>query len=200
MLLKPLNVPTFASYWRELQDTLQVKISPCRLFKKQIKRTLEKESTMKNLEITGLKNNKKVVEGLQQLLADFHVYFANLRGYHWNIKGAGFFNLHEKFEELYDMAADQIDEIAERLLQLDEVPENKIDKLAKKAKLTAKGEPEPEKAMIKHLLEDMQYMIESVRTVAGIAEEAGDKGTADMIGGYLPGFEKNVWMLNSYIA
>ena len=36
----------------------------------------------------------KVVESLQQLLADYQVFYANLRGFHWNIKGHGFFVLH----------------------------------------------------------------------------------------------------------
>lgn len=29
----------------------------------------------------------KVVEALQQLLADYQVFYTNLRGFHWNIKG-----------------------------------------------------------------------------------------------------------------
>ena len=41
-----------------------------------------------------------VVSALHQLLADFQVYYTNLRGFHWNIKGHGFFVLHEKFEEI----------------------------------------------------------------------------------------------------
>lgn len=35
----------------------------------------------------------KVVEALQQLLADYQVFYTNLRGFHWNIKGHGFFVL-----------------------------------------------------------------------------------------------------------
>ena len=30
-----------------------------------------------------------VVSALHQLLADFQVYYTNLRGFHWNIKGHG---------------------------------------------------------------------------------------------------------------
>ena len=41
-----------------------------------------------------------VVE-LNTLLADYHVYYQNLRNFHWNILGDNFFELHEKFEELY---------------------------------------------------------------------------------------------------
>ena len=39
-----------------------------------------------------------VVKSLQQLLADFQVYYTNLRGFHWNIQGPDFFVLHSKFE------------------------------------------------------------------------------------------------------
>ena len=55
---------------------------------------------MKTLDYLHL-NEKKVadvVAALQQLLADFQVHYTNLRGFHWNIKGHGFFVLHEKFE------------------------------------------------------------------------------------------------------
>src|SRR5210317_1597320 len=55
---------------------------------------------------------------LNRLLADYQVYYQNLRGLHWNIKGKEFFELHVKFEEFYDDAVIKIDEIAERILTL----------------------------------------------------------------------------------
>ena len=53
---------------------------------------------MKTLDYLHL-NEKKVAgvaSALHQLLADFQVHYTNLRGMHWNIKGHGFFVLHEK--------------------------------------------------------------------------------------------------------
>ena len=66
----------------------------------------------------GLDGNKvqPVVKGLAQLLADYQVFYTNLRGLHWNVKGNRFFGLHAKYEELYNDAAEKVDEIAERLL------------------------------------------------------------------------------------
>jgi hypothetical protein len=40
----------------------------------------------------------KLVEGLNQLLANYQVFYMNVRGFHWNIKGEKFFELHAKFE------------------------------------------------------------------------------------------------------
>src|SRR5690606_6173327 len=68
------------------------------------------------------KETKKNIELLNELLANFQVYYQNLRGVHWNIRGKRFFDLHVKFEELYNNAQMRVDEIAERILTLDGVP------------------------------------------------------------------------------
>lgn len=60
---------------------------------------------MKTLNVTGLNPSEKVVNALAQLLADFQVHYTNLRNLHWNVKGHGFFILHEKYEELYNDVA-----------------------------------------------------------------------------------------------
>ena len=57
----------------------------------------------------------KVVEKLNTLLSSYQVYYQNLRGYHWNIVGKDFFELHLKFEDYYNNAQVKIDEIAERI-------------------------------------------------------------------------------------
>ena len=72
---------------------------------------------MKTLDYLHLNESTSatVVASLKQLLADFQVHYMNLRGFHWNIKGRGFFVLHAKFEELYNDAAEKVDQIAERI-------------------------------------------------------------------------------------
>ena len=55
--------------------------------------------------ILGLNQEKIVglVVELNQLLANYQVYYQSLRGLHWNIKGKSFFELHLKFEEFYSI-------------------------------------------------------------------------------------------------
>ncbi len=52
----------------------------------------------------GIKDNdaRKLTKELNQLLSDYQVFYMNVRGFHWNIKGEKFFELHAKFEELYN--------------------------------------------------------------------------------------------------
>jgi starvation-inducible DNA-binding protein len=59
---------------------------------------------------------------INQLLSSYQVHYQNLRLLHWNIKGEQFFELHAKYEELYNRSQVIIDDLAERLLALDETP------------------------------------------------------------------------------
>ena len=90
---------------------------------------------MKTLEFIKLNESgaNNVVASLQQLLADFQVYYTNLRGFHWNIKGHNFFVLHSQFEKMYDDTAEKVDEIAERILMLGGTPANKFSDYLKVA-------------------------------------------------------------------
>ena len=72
-------------------------------------------------------NSEKLIIELNQLLSDFHIYYQNTRGFHWNIKGKRFFELHVKFEELYTEALTSIDEIAERILTIGGTPLHAFD-------------------------------------------------------------------------
>ena len=60
---------------------------------------------MKRLEVLGLDEKKvqHVVVDLSLLLADLQVFYSNLRGFHWDVKGHGFFVMHSKYEELTTM-------------------------------------------------------------------------------------------------
>ena len=135
---------------------------------------------MKTLDYLHL-NEKKVadvVSALHQLLADFQVHYTNLRGFHWDIKGHGFFVLHGKFEDMYNDAAEKVDEIAERILMLGGTPENKFSEYLKVAKVK-------------------EISVED-RKVIELANEAGDDATADLMTGYLKEQEKMVWMLVAF--
>ncbi len=68
------------------------------------------------------KSTATLADQLNDLLANYQVFYMNVRGFHWNIRGDKFFELHAKFEELYTDALVKIDEIAERILTLGYTP------------------------------------------------------------------------------
>ena len=84
-------------------------------------------------------NNSKLVERLNRLLADYQIFYQNLRGLHWNVKGPQFFMLHEKYEELYNEAAETVDEVAERILMIGGQPLHTFTDYLKTAELKESG-------------------------------------------------------------
>ena len=155
---------------------------------------------MKTLDYLNLdnKNVENVVVALQNLLADFQVYYTNIRGFHWEIKGRGFFVLHEKFESMYDDAAAKVDEIAERILTLGGTPENKYSGYLKVARIPEVSGVSSSKEAVDNVLNTYKHFIAEERKLIGLAEEANDVVTADMLTGYLKEQEKMVWMLVAF--
>ena len=152
---------------------------------------------MKTLDFLHVNESKAaaVVAGLNQLLADFQVYYTNLLGFHWESKGHGFFVLHSKFEELYDDAAEKVDELAERILMLGGTPENRFSEYLKKAHIQEISGVACGSDAVDNILETYRHLIREERKLIDVANDANDVVTADLLTGYLKEQEKLVWIL-----
>ena len=148
----------------------------------------------------GLDKEKtaKTVSELNILLADYHLYYQKLRNFHWNVIGKNFFDLHEKFEELYDEAKLKVDEIAERILTLRYQPTSNMSEYLKDSNLKESPSDISDSKMIEILLEDHGLLLKQMRKVLEIADKSGDEGTIDLIGAYIRELEKTSWMLDAW--
>ena len=155
---------------------------------------------MKTLDYLHLDENAagKLVQSLQQLLADFQVHYMNLRGFHWNIQGHGFFVLHSKFEEMYDDTAEKVDQIAERILMLGGVPSNKFSEYLKVARVKEVSGVSCGDEALKNILDTYGHLIDEERKLLSLASGAGDEATVALMSDYLKEQEKLVWMLVAY--
>lgn len=153
---------------------------------------------MSYLNIKDEKLHTTVVE-LNILLADYHMYYQNLRNFHWNILGENFFELHKKFEELYTDARLKIDEIAERILTLRYHPVSKLTDYLKIASVTESESEKTDKEMVSNILENHTILLKQMNKVIKEADKINDEGTIDLIGAYIRELEKNSWMLDAFI-
>jgi len=141
---------------------------------------------------------KITVEELNVLLADYHIYYQKLRNFHWNVIGKNFFDLHEKFEELYDDAKLKVDEIAERILTLRYQPTSNLSDYLKDSNLEESPSDISDSKMIELLLKDHGLLLKQMRKVVEVADAGGDEGTIDLIGAYIREMEKTSWMLDAW--
>ena len=147
----------------------------------------------------GLEPKKidKTAKELNRLLANYQVYYQNLRNYHWNITGQHFFDLHINFEDLYNEAKVNIDEIAERVLTLRKSPMSTLSEYLKTAEVKEYS-TEDTHEMVESILSDHKKLISNMRDVLEVAGDANDEGTVDLVAGFLGSIEKKSWMLDAW--
>src|SRR3712207_3695007 len=112
------------------------------------------------LNYNRLQNVEGVVKGLEQLLADYQVYYTNLRGFHWNVQGHAFYQLHPALEGMYDQTATRVDDIAERILQLGGTPTAQFSEYLKVAKVQEAGVVHCPREIVASLLETIPYLVD----------------------------------------
>ncbi|MDN3644203.1 Dps family protein [Lutimonas halocynthiae] len=137
---------------------------------------------------------------LNELLANFQVYYQNLRGLHWNIKGKSFFELHVKFEELYTDSQEKIDMIAERILTLEGTPLHTFEDYSSLAKVPVGKNVSNDSESLQLIVTALTTLIEIERGILNQSDEADDEGTNSMMSDFISEQEKTVWMLKAWLA
>lgn len=140
-----------------------------------------------------------VPASMNSLLADTTLFYQKLRHYHWNVQGQKFFELHVKFEEIYDKWVLFIDEIAERIIALDTVPLHTLDSMLKHATLREDEEIPEGREMVNRIIADLLALRDSIDKIIAAAEESGDRTTANILDGIRDGLEADLWMLKAWL-
>jgi starvation-inducible DNA-binding protein len=155
---------------------------------------------MKNINNIGLDDtaSQTTAVELNDLLSNYQLFYMNLRGFHWNIKGKKFFELHLKFEELYNDALIKVDEIAERVLTLSATPLHSFKKYLETSDIEPAENVTDGEIAIDSVLEALKTLLGKERAILSIASEANDEGTVALMSDYIVQQEKLVWMLSAY--
>ncbi len=147
------------------------------------------------------KGKNEIIEGLNIYLANLHVLYTKLHNYHWNVEGKSFFQLHSKLEELYTNYATEIDEVAERILQLGGRPAASMKEYLELAQFQeAPSKKYTGDEVVNALLDDFTKMCKILREGIKLAEQYKDEVTVDMAVGTLANLEKNIWMLKAFLS
>lgn len=140
-----------------------------------------------------------LAEKLNELLANYSIFYQNTRGYHWNIKGEKFFELHLKFEELYNDLLLKIDELAERILTLEHTPKHNYADYRITSKIKESSQVSDGIKAVEDILASFQTIIILQRELLIISSDADDEGTNALMSDYVREQEKLVWMYSSFL-
>lgn len=154
---------------------------------------------MKNRIGLDAKQAEGLAVELNKLLANYQMFYQNLRGLHWNISGTNFFELHLKFEEFYNDAVIKVDEIAERILTLEGEPLHTFSDYLKTATIKEEKGIADGKTGVAVVVNNFSSLIGQERVILSLAADAEDEGTVSLMSDYISETEKTLWMLSAYL-
>ena len=146
-----------------------------------------------------IKESEELVNELNGLLSNYQIYYQNLRGLHWNIRGKRFFDLHIKFEELYNDSQIKIDLIPERVLTLGGVPLHTFSDYIANSKLKVGKNISKDVDAIQLILESLSTLLQIERVILNKSGAINDEGTNAMMSDFIAEQEKTNWMLKAWM-
>jgi len=150
--------------------------------------------------ILGLpvKESEEMAQDLNVLLSNFQVYYQNLRGIHWNIRGKRFFELHVKFEELYNDAQLKVDMVAERILTIGGNPLHTFEDYIKHNKLQVGKSISNDEKAVHLIIESLSGLLKIEREILNKSDDINDEGTNALMSDFISEQEKTVWMMRAW--
>lgn len=144
--------------------------------------------------------SRRLAEKLNVLLADYMMFYQNTRALHWNIKGEKFFELHVKFEELYNDLLVKVDELAERVLTLGVTPLHTFEDYVETSSIKSKKNISEARESVELVLSSFETVLIKQRELLELSGDAGDEGTNALMSDYIREQEKLVWMYSAYLG
>jgi len=135
---------------------------------------------------------------LTRLLADTYTLYLKTHGYHWNVEGPHFQQLHALFMEQYTEMWTASDDLAERIRALGFYAPGSYTQMSELASLKEEDSNPPDwKSMVQTLAKGHEQVAKTAREVLRVAEETGDDATSDVVAPRVTLHEKTAWMLRA---
>jgi starvation-inducible DNA-binding protein len=143
---------------------------------------------------------ERMVNLLNQQLADTADLYSQTKQAHWNVKGPEFYQLHLLFDQLAESIVELSDMIAERVTALGGFARGTVRMSASDSRL-------PEYPL--HLSKGLQHVealaeryaqyAAGVRADIDASADAGDQGTSDLLIEIVRTIDKEVWFLDAHL-
>lgn len=147
----------------------------------------------------GVEDSSMIIGDLNTLLSNYQVYYQNLRGIHWNIRGKRFFELHVKFEELYNDSQLKVDAIAERILTIGGKPLHTFEDYIKHNSLKIGKNISKDDQAVQLIVDSLSGLLKIEREILNKTDDMGDEGTNSMMSDFISEQEKTIWMMNAWL-
>jgi starvation-inducible DNA-binding protein len=141
----------------------------------------------------------KLITSLQRAFANVVNEYLHAHGFHWNVVGKDFPQLHEFFQEIYEDVYGSIDPLAEILRKLDVKSPFQLSQFAA-LKTTSEADPEDAEGMVKALFDMNNQVIASLNLAFKEANTVNQQGVCNFIAERIDMHQKWAWQLRSTLG
>lgn len=146
-------------------------------------------------------NNSEVAAKLAQVLADTVTARYILQGYHWNVLGPNFGEMHDFFAMLYEDVAESVDPLAENILKVG-FPAPYL--LSDYVELSTIKEERLDGSSPQFLLQSALRVIETLHDchsdAIALADSCGLHGLEDFLAGRVDMYTKWRWQIKAFLG
>ncbi len=138
---------------------------------------------------------------MNQQLANLTDLRTQAKQAHWSVMGTGFFMLHRLFDELAELAAHDIDDLAERIATLGGVAHGTVRAAAKSSQLPDLSADERSgPKLVIALIERFAAAANSARKGIDMCDAHHDRVSADLLSAIVSRLDKGTWLLESSLG
>lgn len=148
-------------------------------------------------------NNSKtaLIAEINGLLADHFALYVKTKNFHWHVKGPRFRDLHLLFDEQAIEIQGQIDAVGERARKLGGDTITSVGMIARHTQVKDQDKVDlSAEDMIAQLRDDNARMVERLKGMKSLAEQAGDNATDGLLDDWTDMAEERVWFLTSLLG
>ena len=141
-----------------------------------------------------------LIDELNGLLADHFALYMKTKNFHWHVVGRHFRDLHLLFDEQAAQIQAQTVVIGERVRKQNGMTLTSAGSISKHTQIKDQDSTSLKaEEMIAELRDDNVLVIERLKKLKDLAEQAGDNATDGLLDDWTDEAEERVWMLSSFL-
>ena len=136
---------------------------------------------------------------LKTLLATNFAYYLKAHGFHWNVEGSDFYQLHKFFQKIYEDSYEANDTIAEYIRALQEYSPASFERFSELTKINGQTKIPRARLMIEELLADTDTLLSMYNECFDVATSERQQGIANFCADRISQHGKFAWQLRSFL-
>ena len=140
-----------------------------------------------------------LADSLKTLLATNFAYYLKAQGFHWNVEGPDFSELHTFFQAIYEDAYSALDPTAEYIRYLGEYSPASLERFSELTEIAGQTKIPRARLMLEELKVNNDQMLELLNRCFDEASNDNEQGIANFIAERLSAHGKYRWQLTSYL-